>query len=91
MWDGADIKPLDNGAYTTEMNVKYKKPIFTPAVVRCVGSVVQKEGRRITVEAAFMSEDTTTVFAEARAVFLEMKRDIGKAKENKYGQAKANL
>lgn len=72
------------------MNVKYKKPIFTPTVVRCVGSVVKKEGRRIVVEAAFVGEDMT-VFAEAQAVFLEMKRNIGKAKEEKYGTAKANL
>lgn len=80
----------DNGAYTVDMNLKFKKPLFTPAVVRCVGGVVKKEGRRITVEAAFMSEDGT-VYAEAQSVFLEMKRNIGKASETKYGTAKANL
>lgn len=72
------------------MNVKYKKPLFTPAVVRCVGGVVKKEGRRITVEAAFVGEDGS-VYAEAVAVFLEMKRNIGKAPEKKYGTAEAKL
>lgn len=80
----------DNGAYTVNMNLDFKKPLFTPAVVRCVGKVVKKEGRRITVEAAFIGEDGT-VYAKAQSLFLEMKRNIGKAQEAKYGTAKANL
>jgi acyl-coenzyme A thioesterase PaaI-like protein len=72
------------------MNLKFKKPLFTPAVVRCVGGVMKKEGRRITVEAALTGEDDT-VYAEAQSVFLEMKRSIGKAAEAKYGTAKSNL
>lgn len=73
-----------------DMNLKFKKPLFTPAVVRCTGGVVKKEGRRIIVEAALIGEDGT-VFAEAHSVFLEMKRHIGKASEAKYGTAKSNL
>jgi hypothetical protein len=72
------------------MKLNFKKPLFTPAVVRCVGKVVKKEGRKITVEAAFVGEDGS-VFTEAQAVFLEMKRNIGKAQEAKYGTAKSNL
>lgn len=72
------------------MNLKFKAPLFTPAVVRCVGRVLKKEGRKITVEAALMNQDGM-VHAEAQALFLEMKTDIGKAKEAKYGTAKALL
>jgi hypothetical protein len=71
------------------MNLRFRKPLFTLAVVRCVGGVVKKEGRRIRLEAAFVGEDGT-VYSEAQAV-LEMKRNIGKAAEDKYGAAKANL
>ena len=72
------------------MTLRFKKPLFTPAVVRVVGGVVKKEERRITAETVVMGEDGT-VYAEAQAVFLEMKRNIGKAAEAKYGTAKANL
>lgn len=82
--------PIDNGAYTVEMNLKFKKPLFTPVVVRCVGGVTKKDGRRITVEAALVGEDGI-IYAEAQSVFLEMKQNIGKASEAKYGTAKSNL
>ena len=72
------------------MTLKFKKPLFTPAVVRCVGKVAKKEGRRITVEAAMVGEDGT-VYAEAEGVFLEMKRNIGKSEEAKYGVADSKL
>lgn len=51
---------------------------------------MKKEGRRIIVEAAFIGEDGI-VYADAQALFLEMKRNIGKAPEAKYGTAKSNL
>jgi acyl-CoA thioesterase FadM len=81
---------IDNGAYTVGMNVKFQKPLFTPAVVRCVGGVTKKEGRKITIEAKFISEDGT-VHAVAESTFLEMNRNIGKASEAKYGIEKANM
>ncbi|KAG0645798.1 Acyl-coenzyme A thioesterase [Hyphodiscus hymeniophilus] len=80
----------DNGAYTISMNLKFKKPLFTPAVVRCTGGVVKKEGRKITVEAVLVGEDGA-VHAEAQSVFLEMKRNIGKAQEVKYGTVGSKL
>lgn len=70
------------------MHLKFKKSLF--AVVRRRGGVVKKEGRRITDEAALVGEDGK-VYAEAQSVFLEMKRNIGKAAEAKYGTAKSNL
>ncbi|TVY59416.1 Verlamelin biosynthesis protein B [Lachnellula cervina] len=80
----------DNGAYTIDMALKFKKPLFTPTIVRCVGGVVKKEGRRIVLKAVFIGEDGT-VYSEAEAVFLEMNRNIGKAAEEKYGTMKAKL
>jgi len=72
------------------MSLKFKKPLFTPTVVRCVGRVVKKEGRRIFLKAVFRGGDGT-VYSEAEAVFLEMKRNIGKAAEEKCGTLKAKL
>ncbi|KAL2072958.1 hypothetical protein VTL71DRAFT_10282 [Oculimacula yallundae] len=80
----------DNGAYTVDMNLRFKKALFTPAVVRCVGKVVRKEGRRIIVEAELVGEDEI-VYAQADSVFLEMKRNIGKSEEKKYGLAGPKL
>lgn len=81
---------LDSGAYTVNLTLNFKKPLFTPAVMRCVGKVVKKEGRKITVQAEFVGEDGN-VYAESEALFLEMKRNIGKAEEAKYGTTKSNL
>jgi acyl-CoA thioesterase FadM len=72
------------------MNLTFKSPLFTPAVIRCVGQVIRKEGRKITVAAKIVGADGK-VHAEAEALFLEMKRNIGKAEEQKYGDIKSNL
>lgn len=61
------------GTYTAGMTLRYKKPVSTPGVVRCVGKVVRRDEKKWHVEGKMLDKDGE-VLAESEAVFFSMKK-----------------
>lgn len=68
----------EHGAYTAYLNVKFKKPMFTPAVVVCRGKVVKVEGRKMLLRGSFEDEGGN-VLAEAEGLWIMMERSVGRS------------
>lgn len=69
---------VDHGAYTASLNIKFKKPMFTPAIVVCRGRVVKKDGRKAYVTGSFEDKDGV-VLTEAEGEWALMDRDVGRS------------
>ena len=69
---------VDYGAYTASLDIKFKKPIFTPAIVVCRGRVVKKQGRKAFVIGSFEDKDGV-VLTEAEGVWSLMDHNVGRS------------
>jgi len=69
---------VDYGAYTATLDIKFKKPIFTPAIVVCRGRVVKKQGRKAFVIGSFEDKDGV-VLTEAEGVWSLMNHNVGRS------------
>jgi len=61
------------------LNVKLKKPMFTPEVVVCRGRVVKKDGRKVYLKGSFEDKNGETP-AEADGLWICMEKRMGRSK-----------
>lgn len=69
---------IANGAYTAYLNVNFKKPLHTPAVVVCRGRVQKIDGRKIYVKGTFEDKDGV-ILTEANGMWIAMGKNVGRS------------
>ncbi|XP_012625861.2 acyl-coenzyme A thioesterase THEM4-like [Microcebus murinus] len=62
-----------NAVFTGTMTIVFKSPVILGSVVRLEARVTGTEGRKVFLSCEAQSSDRTTLFAEASAIFLQMK------------------
>ncbi|XP_008577779.1 PREDICTED: acyl-coenzyme A thioesterase THEM5-like [Galeopterus variegatus] len=62
-----------NAVFTGTMTITFKSPVILGSVVRLEAKVTGAEGRKVFLFCEAQSSDRTTLFAEASAIFFQMK------------------
>ncbi|XP_040102126.1 acyl-coenzyme A thioesterase THEM4-like [Oryx dammah] len=62
-----------NAVFTGTMTITFKSPITLGSVVRLEANITGVEGRKVFLSCEAQSSDRTVLFAEASAIFFQMK------------------
>ncbi|XP_027621299.1 acyl-coenzyme A thioesterase THEM5-like [Tupaia chinensis] len=62
-----------NAVFTGTMTIKFKSPVTLGTVVWLEAQITGMEGRKVYLSCEAQSSDRTTTFAEASAIFFQMK------------------
>ncbi|XP_055269268.1 acyl-coenzyme A thioesterase THEM5-like [Moschus berezovskii] len=62
-----------NAVFTGTMTITFKSPITLGSVVRLEANITGMEGRKVFLSCKAQSSDRTILFAEASAIFFQMK------------------